>query len=525
MSRFEKEWHDNKRANVDLMSYNTYIRGDTKCAVVDFMSYFQTRVKSLMVQFIGRNVELQELRDLFKKKAANLVVLQGRRRIGKSRLIEEFGKGKTTYVFSGIPPTPETTRQSQLDEFAKQLHLQTELPEVFADDWNKLFLLLFEKIKQGELVVLFDEISWMGSKDPDFLGKLKNAWDLYFKKNPKLMLVLCGSVSSWIEKNIVSSTGFMGRPSLYMTLNELPLCECNQFWGKKNNTISAFEKFKILSVTGGVPRYLELMNLSLPAEENIRNLCFSKNGALFQEFEHIFSDIFSTRNMLYKKIVTQLVKGPATADALAVGMELTRTGAFDDYLNDLVLGGFIARDYTWLLKTGKVSKLSQYRLKDNYVRFYLKYIFPNKTKIEKNRYQKVSLTLLPGWDTIMGLQFENLVLNNQSSIVSLLGIKPEEVVIDNPFFQRATSRQKGCQIDYLIQTQFDTLYLCEIKFSKNPVGASVIADMKEKIKRLKVPRHMSCRPVLIHVNGMTNDVQEANYFAHLIDFGALLTEK
>lgn len=93
-----------------------------------------------------------------------------------------------------------------------------------------------------------------------------------------------------------------------------------------------------------------------------------------------------------------------------------------------------------------------------------------------------------------------------ASIINLLGIKPEEVISDNPFFQKPTSRQKGCQIDYLIQTKFDTAYICEIKFSKHVIGVSVISEMKEKIKRLKVPRHISRRPVLIQVNGVTDEV-------------------
>jgi len=161
-----------------------------------------------MNNFIGRIDELRELKDLLNKNTASLVILKGRRRIGKSRLIEEFAKKEVFYFFSGIPATEKTTKQSQLDEFSRQLSAQTGLPEIQADDWSKLFLLLAEKVKRGRVVILFDEISWMGSKDPDFLGKLKNAWDLHFKKNSRLLLVLCGSVSSWIEKNIINNTGF-----------------------------------------------------------------------------------------------------------------------------------------------------------------------------------------------------------------------------------------------------------------------------------------------------------------------------
>lgn len=129
------------------------------------------------IPFIGRAEELSALKRFLRKKTASLIVVKGRRRIGKSRLIEEFAKDFTFYSFAGLAPTEETTAQSQRDEFARQLSEQTGLPEVKADDWSKLFLLLFEKIKRGRIILLFDEISWMGSEDPDFLGKIKNAWD------------------------------------------------------------------------------------------------------------------------------------------------------------------------------------------------------------------------------------------------------------------------------------------------------------------------------------------------------------
>src|SRR5690349_21368261 len=130
----------------------------------------------MLPRFIGRKEELAQLAKLLKKNSSSLVVIQGRRRIGKSRLIQEFAKGHIFYNFSGIPPTKKTTQQSQLNEFAVQLSIQTGLPEVKADDWSKLFILLADRAKQGRVIILLDEITWMGSKDPDFLGKLKNAW-------------------------------------------------------------------------------------------------------------------------------------------------------------------------------------------------------------------------------------------------------------------------------------------------------------------------------------------------------------
>lgn len=386
-------------------------------------------------KFIGRQEELEFLSKLFKKKSANFVVVQGRRRIGKSRFIEEFAKGHTFFQFSGLFPTKNTTVQSERDEFARQLSHLTGLPEVYADDWSKLFLLLYEKIKTGRVIVLFDEISWMGSKDPDFLGKLKNAWDIYFKKNPNLIFFLCGSASAWIEKNVLSSTGFVGRISYRLNLEELSLTECAQFWPKTGGHTSAYEKIKLLSITGGVPRYLEEINPALSAEENIKDLCFVKGGLLVNEFDDIFSDLFHKKSPTYKKIVIALANGPVEIKDIAKTLDIGQSGFISEYLDDLVKSGFVSRDYTWSISSGETSRLSHFRLSDNYLRFYLKYIDKNKQRIQNNGFSIQSISALPGFESIIGLQFENLVLKNRRSIRKILRIKPEEVISDNPFFK------------------------------------------------------------------------------------------
>lgn len=356
------------------------------------------------------------------------------------------------------------------------------------------------------------------------MGKLKNAWDLEFRKNSQLVLILCGSVSSWIEENILKNTGFLGRISLNLTLEELPLSDCNQFWAKAGSGISPYEKFKVLSVTGGVPRYLEEIHVHLPAETNIKNLCFDQSGFLFDEFEKIFTDIFSNKSETYKRLIESIKDGKYEYEDIYRNLGIEKSGFITEYLENLEKSGFIKRDYTWHLKEGKVSKLSKYRISDNYLRFYLNCILPNKEKIIKNSFSERSLTAIPGWSGIMGMQFENLVLNNRQLIQKQLKLNPNDIVFDNPYFQNKTTRQKSCQIDYLIQTQFDTLFVCEIKFSKHPIPAAIIPEVQEKLKRLKVPRHMSRRPVLLHVNGVKEEVLEASYFSEVIDFGKLLED-
>ena len=160
--------------------------------------------------------------------------------------------------------------------------------------------------------------------------------------------------------------------------------------------------------------------------------------------------------------------------------------------------------------------MSHYRLKDNYLRFYLKCIEPNKKKILKQ-----PLKILPKWQVIMGLQFENLVLSNRNSIQQILNIDASEIVNDNPYFQRKSASQAGCQIDYMIQTKFGTCYLCDIKFSAQTLHVNVIDEIKEKIKNLKRPKNYSIRPVLIHVNGVSDEIIESEFFSSIIDFRLL----
>jgi hypothetical protein len=121
----------------------------------------------------------------------------------------------------------------------------------------------------------------------------------------------------------------------------------------------------------------------------------------------------------------------------------------------------------------------------------------------------------------MGLQFENLVINNRDIIFNLLQLNLADVIFANPFFQRKTSRQLGCQIDFMVQTKFQCIYICEVKFSKYEVKPKVITEVQQKIDRLKRPKGFSYRTVLIHVNGVSQEIIDREYFTHIISFDEL----
>lgn len=468
--------------------------------------------------FYGRERELSILQEALDSNVARLIVLRGRRRIGKSRLAEKFGeKFERHLTFVGLPPEDGVTDEIQRRHFANDLERQSGQYNIRFDDWDLLFSNLGRIVQKGRILIVFDEINWMGSLDPAFLGKLKTAWDLYFKKNPQLVLLLSGSMSAWIEKHILRSTGFFGRIAIDMVLKELPLHQCVHFWGSYEKNISSLEKFKILSITGGIPLYLEAINPKISAEENIRRLCFRPEGLLFVEFERIFSDVFGSRAPNYKKIVTSMLQGTKEQVKLFSELEIEKSGVYSEYLDELVKTGYLARDFTWKINSGNISKLSHYRLCDNYLRFYLQFIEPNKHNILQDRNQ------LPfGWKSIMGLQFENLVLNNRHKLHDLLHIRPSEILIDNPYFQKPTKQKRGVQIDYMVQTRFNVIYVCEIKFYKEKVGVDVIKEFKAKIQSLSLPKGFSIHPVLIHVNGVTDELKDEGFFSYIVDFAEFL---
>ncbi|MGZ6330352.1 MAG: AAA family ATPase, partial [Parachlamydiaceae bacterium] len=303
-----------------------------------------------------------------------------------------------------------------------------------------------------------------------------------------------------------------------MILNELSISESGEFWGAQKNKISTYEKFKVLSVTGGIPKYLEEIIPSQSAEDNIHRLCFQSKGFLFREFDQIFSDLFTKRAQTYSNIVKTLANSALSLNDVCEKLNLEKSGSISRCLDDLVLAGFIQEDCTWNLFTKSESRLKKFRLKDNYLRFYLRYIEPNKDRISKNIFDSKSFMHMPGWESVIGLQFENLVINNLKSLCEILRIDLLEIINAGPFFQRSTQRQRGCQIDLMIQTRYNTLYVCEIKFSTTEIKSYVIGEMKKKIENLSTPKGFSIRPVLIHVNGVSQSVKESEIFNNIIDF-------
>ena len=387
-------------------------------------------------------------------------------------------------------------------------------------DWSDAFEHLSLHFKKGD-IILFDEISWMGTKDPSFIPKLKAWWD---KQKKQVLLVICGSVSTWIEENILNSTAFFGRIHLSITLEPLTIIESAQFLRKMRVHGSDYDRYKLLSILGGVPWYLEQLNPAMTADENIKHLAFEKNGLLVLEFDRIFHDLFNGKGATYKKILDALKEGTRTLAEVRTMIDFSHSGTLSIMMEHLVTAGFVEKQPLWSFKTTKPLKQSLYRISDPYMRFYLKVIEANLKKISLDAFQKVPLSALPGFETHLGFQLEYLLLQNRPLLLKALGLSPTEVVCDGPYRQSKRTTQAGCQIDYLIQTQTKNLFISEFKFKKRELGTEVISQVKEKVNALKIPRGFAAIPVLFHIGGVSTAVETDEYFFRVIDIADFLEE-
>ena len=467
--------------------------------------------------FVGRERDLKDLEALWGRDHGVLVTCRGRRRIGKSTLIEEFAaRSADRFIcIEGLPPRKGMTDAVQRRRFCEKVAEYSRHEMVPAQTWSLAFAQLDEVLSSGrKTVVLLDEISWLGGYNADFAGYLKEAWDRRFRKHPNLVFVLCGSVSAWIAENILNSTGFVGRDSLDIELRELPPFQCQQMLGPAGERMSTREKVDLLSVTGGVPKYLEDVRPELSVDENVRRMCFMSRGLLFREFNETFNGVFGRRAKTRGRILKMLMAGPKSAAELAEIEGKTPNGSYARALKDLRMAGYVAGDGGLNPCTGEPLREERFRISDNYTRFYLHYIEPRRQMVEKDLFEFSSLEQLKGLDVMLGLQFENLVLGNLQMLFPMLGLESSLVLSAAPYCQRATADRDGCQIDLLIQTQ-RMLMAVEIK-RRREIGHEIIDEVDGKVRKLKFSGNLSLRTALVYEGNLSPSVAADHYFDFLV---------
>ena len=475
------------------------------------------------MKFFGREAQLDDMLALWGKRVGSLCTCRGRRRIGKSTLVERFAQmSQARFIkIEGVRPRPGYTDEDERAAFAEQLTAQTDAESTPPSNWLNAFIRLNREIRDDErTVVLIDEISWLGHFEKTFADIVKIAWDNYWKKHDRLVVVLCGSVSGWIRENIIDNGAFFGRRSLDMVVRELPLAECAKFWGDAANRTDIREIIDVLSVTGGVPRYLEEVDPGLSAAENIRRMAFRGNGLLRTDFDEMFTDVVTRQPRLSSKALRALAGPPMGVSELADALGMERGGKLSAALVELEEAGLVGLDAGKNPETGAPVRDRRYRLKDNYARFYLRHIEPVKEAIDAGSYAFTSLDALDGWESVMGYAFENLVVNNWPELVRPLHLGRALIESAAPWRRAKAKGRPGVQADLLIQTR-RALCVVEVKRQRE-IGREVIDEVAEKVRRIPRREGTSVKTALVYEGHLAPIVEADGYFDAIVPFRQLL---
>lgn len=461
-----------------------------------------------MCTFYGRKRELQNLRDKNWRAHAQLIVVYGRRRVGKTTLIEEAYRDQTIWKFEGLEAVAE---RYQIKNFMEQLShytLQDELRYKKVKTWQEAFRLLSHCLAGRDIVVFFDEFQWLAEMRNRFVSLFKYYWDNHFSKHSKCRFVICGSVSSFIVEKVLHSKALYGRVDTEIHLEPLPLRDIALFFPQRTAT----EILDIAMTFGGIPKYLLELNPAWSYLQNLNEGAFSQNGFFFKEFQRLFISHFS-KTPHYEKILTTLSNAVCSLDDLAKACDLVKGGPLSSLINDLVLAGFIERDQP--VDKQKNSKIIRYRLRDEYLNFYFTFINPNVMEIQNGRfrYHEMASSTLKQWQ---GYAFERLCRWHAREIADYLrfsGIK----YASGSWFRTPVKGKESAQIDLLFDRQDKVLTACEIKYVARLAGKKIITDFKRKVEVLQdhYPSH-SIQKVLIVADKTTLPSELSGYFDEVV---------
>lgn len=469
----------------------------------------------MSVKFTGRCHELDILRRECERTRASLIAIYGRRRVGKTRLVEEFCKNKTYWKFDGLENQPKA---KQIKLFLKTLAGYTKNPLVetaHCKDWIDVFKLLDSEINKTShkhnMIVFFDELPYMANRRHEMISDLKWAWDNLWSGKEALALIMCGSIASFMVDSVINSSALYGRITLEICLNPLSLSECYDFFlGKKSQR----EIIELYMFCGGIPAYLTQFDNNESVALNINRLAFCKDGYFTTEFERIFKDVFH-EDRIYKKIILLLCKYKSLkiAELLKI-MSMTAGSSFNRYLDNLEIAGFV-RGYA---PSGRPesSKLKRYKIDDEYIHFYFKFIKPNSKKIASNTTGNLFSRIISSsaYQSWAGFAFERLCLKHIGQIMRALKI--DQLVTDfGPYFTRDTNTKDSAQIDLILYRHDSVVTVCEMKYYNKKIGKWIIDEVEKKLSTLSA-NNKSIEKVLITTEGITDDLEDANYFSNTL---------
>ncbi|MCP4605537.1 MAG: ATP-binding protein [Proteobacteria bacterium] len=465
--------------------------------------------------FWGREAELESLRN-WSRKGAKLVALYGRRRVGKTRLVEEAFNNARLLKIEGLEGAGQAHQQRLFLSSMADFFNRSELKLVRPGSWIDIFSILSDSLGTKPCVVFLDEFQWLASGRTRLVSQLKYAWDNLFSKKNRVLLILCGSVSSFMVNRVLKSKALYGRVDQEMHLRPLRLGELRKTFVPKR---SAKELVELYMVMGGIPQYLKMVNLSKSVLLNIQELCFRPNAYLANEFERLFASHFGT-NRRYRDILLSLAKrGWANRNRLKKDCRLDSGGRVTEYLENLELAGFI-ESYTPVDKPAAVRNL-RYRICDPYLRFYFTFVHHKRRQISQFAGGTSVSQFLPSpkYNTWRGLAFESICYAHRQEIAAKLGFSAISYY-SGSWFAKGDEQLKT-QIDLLFDRADGVVTICEIKFTDKKIGLEAIGEMEKKIDIFPNPKQRTVEKVLISAAPPTDQLVKTGYFHSILSIDAL----
>jgi AAA+ ATPase superfamily predicted ATPase len=425
-------------------------------------------------KLIGRKRERDELFDAFHSGRSEFVAVYGRRRVGKTFLIRSLFDREFAFHLTALL---KDDTGSQLANFAEAIKAyggkDDSVPENWPEAFRRLRRLLDESNRKKK-VVFIDETPWLDTRRSGFIPALEHFWNDWASARSDICLIVCGSAASWIIKKLFKSRGGLhNRVTRRILLEPFTLSECKQYFEQSGFPTDEMNLLEAYMFMGGVPYYMDLLNARKSLAQNINDLCFSRGGALRDEFENLYASLFREphRHVLVINALGKKFRG-LTREEIKKTTGLPEGGNLTDVLAELESSGFI-RKY---IPFEKKRKGTLYQLTDHFTLFHLAFIKGSEGH-DKDYWLKIRET--QRYRIWRGYAFEQVCLTHLEQIRSAIGVSG---VITRAASWRSEESDPGAQIDLLIDRNDDAVTLCEMKYSDSELAItkSMAANIRNK---------------------------------------------
>ena len=410
---------------------------------------------------IGRQNQQQVLLSLLEKEDSQFVAVYGRRRVGKTYLIRETYGSHITFQHTGLQ---NTGKKGQLKEFGRSL-LNAGMAKVpHISDWQDAFFALEQFLQsrpEGKKIVFIDELPWMDTPKSNLVAALDHFWNGWASARKDIVLIICGSATSWIISKIVKNYGGLhNRLTRQIYLEPFTLNECEQFAMVNNLGMSRRNILETYMILGGIPYYWQFLQKEYSPAQNIDRLFFERTSPLRNEFEALYASLFRNPQP-YIDVITALgtKKAGMTRSEIIESTALNIGGKLSTMLEELEECDFIRSFYA----LGKQKKEIVYQLIDNFTLFHFKFL-AGRHSFSANSWSQIILK--PQYSAWSGLAFERVCFLHIGQIKRALSISG---IISNVYswqYRPKDNSEDGAQIDMLIDRDDQVINLCEIKFAQ-----------------------------------------------------------